>query len=242
MAAVLRAGDGAIASHATAARLWRLPLPTDDRVEITVPAERRVRIPGVRVHRSYTLREPDWTELEGIPVTAPARVIADISGRFDARVLGRAVDDGLRRRVLTLGALRTTAEQLPTIAPGRSPQRLAEVVGRRIPGYQPGDSDLETHVFETIVDAGLPAPIRLYRVTIDGRALTLDLAYPAPKLGIEVDGFDPHRTRGVFETDRIRQNALVLAGWTILRFTSDSTPGQIVKEVAHALFGRSWSP
>jgi very-short-patch-repair endonuclease len=46
-----------------------------------------------------------------------------------------------------------------------------------------------------------------------------DFAYPHVKFGIEVDGYDRHGKRDVFEDDRLRQNLMVVEGWTILRFT-----------------------
>lgn len=36
---------------------------------------------------------------------------------------------------------------------------------------------------------------------------------------VEVDGYGPHSSREAFQSDRARRNALVLAGWTVLRFT-----------------------
>ena len=47
----------------------------------------------------------------------------------------------------------------------------------------------------------------------------VDFAYPELKLAIEVDGFAAHSTVDAFRRDRVRQNALVAAGWTVLRFT-----------------------
>jgi very-short-patch-repair endonuclease len=38
-------------------------------------------------------------------------------------------------------------------------------------------------------------------------------------LVIEVDGWAYHRTPDRFQRDRERQNRLVAAGWTVLRFT-----------------------
>jgi very-short-patch-repair endonuclease len=236
MAAVLGAGAAAWASHRTAARLWRLPVPAIDLIELTTPLERRVRIPGVRGHRSGVWHELDVATASGVPTTSPARTIADLSSAVELERLGRVVDDGLRRGILSLTAMHAVATRFG-IAPGRSPSKLHSVLAKRIPGYDPGDSDLETRVFETLRDNHLPLPRRLHRVRVDDRTLTLDLAYPEQSVAIEVDGFDAHRTRTAFDIDRIRQNALMLAGWTVLRFTSRSTDDEIVHTVATALFG-----
>ena len=47
----------------------------------------------------------------------------------------------------------------------------------------------------------------------------LDIAFPERRLALEIDGRAFHSDRVSFERDRSRQNDLVLAGWTVLRFT-----------------------
>lgn len=149
------------------------------------------------------------------------------------------VDDGLRRRVLTLSELHAVAARLPTIAPGRSPKTVEAVLRERTAGFHPGGSELESHVLRTIVEAGLPAPVRQLRVVANGHTYFLDLAYPE-KVAIEVDGFAFHHDRTTFDRDRRRQNDLVNVGWIVLRFTSRSTAAEIVDSVRQALFGRSY--
>jgi very-short-patch-repair endonuclease len=45
------------------------------------------------------------------------------------------------------------------------------------------------------------------------------------KLAIEIDGRLFHTAAEVFETDRGRQNTLVLDGWCVLRFTWRASVG-----------------
>lgn len=47
----------------------------------------------------------------------------------------------------------------------------------------------------------------------------IDVAFPALMIAIEIDGFAYHSDARTFVTDRRRQNMLVAAGWTVLRFT-----------------------
>jgi very-short-patch-repair endonuclease len=79
MAAVLACGEGAVLSHRSAAELWGL-LPASRRwVDVTVPGDAgRVRRRGIRVHRSLTLVAGCITRERGIPVTTPARTMADL--------------------------------------------------------------------------------------------------------------------------------------------------------------------
>ena len=46
-----------------------------------------------------------------------------------------------------------------------------------------------------------------------------DIVFEEIKLLVEIDGRAHHSARDVFEADRRRQNQLVAAGWTVLRFT-----------------------
>ena len=78
-----------------------------------------------------------------------------------------------------------------------------------------------------------------YPVLVNGviRA-RIDLAFPAQRLAIEVDGFAYHSDRDRFQRDRTRQNELMLLGWTVLRFTwADLTrqPEQVVQQIKLAL-------
>jgi len=79
----------------------------------------------------------------------------------------------------------------------------------------------------------------------DGAILAeLDFADPDRLIAIEVDGRAFHSDRQAFERDRKRQNALVLAGWTVLRFTWEriiSDPEGVIAEVAAAI-ARAYRP
>ena len=79
MAAALACGSGAAISHRAAAALWRvLPSPSG-LLDVTVPRRggRRKR-KGIRLHRSSTLDPAQTTLRMGIPVTTPARTLADL--------------------------------------------------------------------------------------------------------------------------------------------------------------------
>jgi very-short-patch-repair endonuclease len=103
MAAVLACGQGAVLSHLSAAQLWGIrrrlrrlseagegggPAP----VHVTVPGTAgKRRRNGIILHRSSTLRSSHCTRRGSIPVTNPARTLADIRSllspaRFNAAV------------------------------------------------------------------------------------------------------------------------------------------------------------
>ena len=100
------------------------------------------------------------------------------------------------------------------------------------------DTDMELLVLSLLREADLPEPVLHHRVQVEGRfAAEVDLAYPQWKVAIECDG-DIHLRPDVRERDLPRQNDLVLAGWTVLRFSWERSrlrPEAIVREVRAAL-------
>jgi len=56
-------------------------------------------------------------------------------------------------------------------------------------------------------------------VVLDDFTCYVDVIFSNLKLAIEIDGRLFHTGAEVFETDRWRQNKLVLDGWCVLRFT-----------------------
>jgi very-short-patch-repair endonuclease len=74
-----------------------------------------------------------------------------------------------------------------------------------------------------LVRAGLaPETLQLRLFRRDGVCYArLDLSWPSCLLAVEADGRETHDKPEALYQDRIRQNNLVLAGRTVLRFTSD---------------------
>lgn len=230
-AMALCAQPGAWVSHETAARVWALAGIEGDSLHVVTALRRRIRIDGVVGHRSGALFSADLTSRHRVPVTTPARCLTDLSAGLSRRELGVAVDDALRRRIMTLSSLQRCVARLGE-GPGRRPTLLHDVLAERVPGYDPGDSDLETRVLRLLVVRGLAPPAQQHRVRLGGRSVRIDLAYPDRKLAIELDGWEFHRTRTAFDDDRARANLLAMQGWTVLRFTSRSTDDEIVGCIA----------
>jgi len=70
---------------------------------------------------------------------------------------------------------------------------------------------------DQIVAAGLEEPYREF-CWHHSRGWRADLAWPALRRIVEVDGM-VHRIKGRFLADIERHNALMMAGWTYLRFS-----------------------
>jgi very-short-patch-repair endonuclease len=146
----------------------------------------------------------------------------------------RAVDEALRRKLVSLRSLARVAKPLDHRGRRRSTV-MRDILERRLPGYEPGESAPERRIADLLVRSGLPAPKLQHRVSVGGRRLRIDLAYPDAGIAIEYDGWSVHSSRSAFDHDRTRANDLVLLGMKVLRFTSASSDQQIVDTVTAAL-------
>jgi very-short-patch-repair endonuclease len=93
------------------------------------------------------------------------------------------------------------------------------VLDTRALGEDIGQSELEEMFARLCRDYNLPIPAFQVWVVLAGQDRRIDFAFPDVKVAIEIDGYETHSGREVFEDDRARQNELVAAGWTVLRFT-----------------------
>ncbi len=217
-------------SHASAGRLWAMSgVDEPEQIHVVTDLGRHVRLDGVTGHRSGALFEEDVVQLRGIPVTSRARTLVDLSGSMSLGQLGRTLDHSLRHG-LSLDALRRCAGRLGT-APGRRMKLVHTLLAERLPGYEPGDSDLETRVLRLLVGAGLPVPRQQLAVKVGARRFKLDLAYPDVRIGIELDGWDCHRTFSAFHGDRARDALLASAGWVLAHFSARTSDAEIVAAV-----------
>lgn len=217
LAHILSAGDGAVASHRAAAALWGLDGVGQGIVELTVPRPRWYRVPGVRSHRSTDLDRAPATLRQAIPVTPVARTLLDLGAVTGRRKVLLAIDSARRRRLTTWDALLDTL--VLHARRGRNGVGvLRAILDEHFDEAAVSDSAFERLVLAVLTSAGLPTPVLQHPIEVDGRSYRLDLAYPAARLAIELDG-SIHLERRVWEADHARQNALILAGWTVLRFT-----------------------
>ena len=102
MAACLWAGDGAAASHRTAAALLRLPGFAKGKIEISTA--RRLRRPGLVAYRR-SLRPSDVMKVDGIPVTSVPITLLNLAAVESLDRLEVAVDDVLVRGLVTWARL-----------------------------------------------------------------------------------------------------------------------------------------
>jgi very-short-patch-repair endonuclease len=218
MAACLAAGQGAVASHRSAAVLWSIP-GMEPRVELTVPERRRVVLAGVTLHRASVLPSFDRRRVEAIPVTSPARTLIDLAAVLDRDRLENALDHCLAGRALTIRQLARRLEAL-----GRNGRKgaglLAALLANRPPEGRAPQSQFEVGLLRLLRKQKIPAPSCQHAVRLpSGRTVYIDFAYPDHHLAIEADSYRYHSSLTDWSRDRTRNSALVALGWRILHVT-----------------------
>jgi very-short-patch-repair endonuclease len=174
------------------------------------------RGPG-RIHRHEDLEDQDLADVQGISCTNSIRVLIDI-GAVRRDLVEPLFHSVLHRRLAEYDDI--VARFYQVARKGRNGVGpLRAVLAEYDSAMAPGESTLEVRLLEIIRQHGIKPPVRQHRVTVGGKYYFLDVAYPDEMLAIEGDGFGVHSERDRFETDRERQNALVLLGWRPLRFT-----------------------
>jgi len=228
-AAALWAGPPVSVSGSAAAYWWTMIERPPAVVELTVPRRRFLRPPpGIAIRRS-DLDPADTVVYDGLPVTHQA-----YSAVYGAICLGAdgpgMLDHALQRSVPILLA-EQVLERYPHGRWSTSARRLLEAA-------RDGEVISERLLVGQLRRAGISGWVLGHQVSLPGRAAFLDLAFVAERVGVEVDGWAWHQTPERFRLDRRRQNGLVLAGWTVLRFTwFDLTerPAYVIDEIRRAL-------
>ena len=229
LATVLATGPDSYSSHRTGGHLWNVRyVEQPDSIEVVKAVELKIRMSGVVGRRSKELFDADLTTRRGTPVVSPARALVDVAGGMTRAQLGKALDDLLRRKLCTLDEVRRCVGRLHP-GPGRPLKGMHAVLAERWPGYDPGESDLETRAVRAIAAAGLPLPKQQHRMILGGKKVRIDLAYPELKIAIEVDSWEYHgQIRSQWDCDHIRRDELVLLQWTAFTFTSKMSDEYLV--------------
>jgi hypothetical protein len=214
MAAVLAAGEGALLSHRSAARLWQLLSPAAEWAEVTCPPTRVVERKGIVGHVSVVAEDERIVE-EGIPVTSPFRTIFDLAAVVDKRTLERALHEAEVRGVTD----RVSLPMLLDRYPGRRGTRTLRALLASEEPVGITRNEFE-EAFLALVDAyGLPRPRMNADLALRGCFYEIDALWERQRLAVELDSRGVHGTKKRFESDRQRDRILVAEGWRMMRVT-----------------------
>lgn len=199
----------AVRSHRSAAighgwPLWREPpIP-----ELFVP--RRRRPPRTR-RVAALVRARDVTAAErGEGITTPLRAVLDCAADLPFDEALAVADSALRSRAVGVREL----EEAAAVRRGPRARRIRRVGELADAGAaNPFESALRS------IALGVPGLRMRTQVVIAGGAdvFRVDLADPALRLVVEGDSYEFHGAAAAFTRDCRRYNALVAAGWTVLR-------------------------
>lgn len=207
IAALLRWSPDAVVTGAAAAHFTFWPELGIDSIEVAARADPRSK--GFRFSRRQIPTDL-IAELDGARFTSPALTTLDLIDTHGADV----VDGALRSRRVTLGELWRVLRGTRWRA-GNCQRRTMLLDSRGEPW-----SAAERLAHRILRAAGITGWLGNYRVTVrNGHTYFLDIAFPGLKLAIEIDGRFHQTDLRQFETDRWRQNDLVVDGWMVLRFT-----------------------
>jgi very-short-patch-repair endonuclease len=200
---------GTAVSHRSALSLWSLlPVKQAPCHVIVAGNGGRARRAGIRVHRSLTLVSSDVTLHRGIPVTTPARTIADLREAISARRTGAIPDRELRKAIRQANVL-----GLPIGA------RDAKVRTR---------SDLEGDFLRLCRRHRLPPP----EVNVRIGPYLIDFLWREKRLVVETDSYLYHRGEVAFQDDHARDLELMRRGFEVLRISElqlDEEPARVAE-------------
>jgi very-short-patch-repair endonuclease len=227
-AAVWGYGHSACASGLAAAWWLELTPFSPDVVEVTVPRiSHGRRHNGSRVRRR-NLSHLDIIESRGLRVTAlPLTAIeAAVRRGGGPKLMDQALQRHAQLRQLWSAHLRNT---------GRYGSPAARLL---LQAADDGTKSQAERLFTRLLNVSGISGWKANQIVI---GYETDVVFDGAKVVVEVDGFAFHTDPESFERDRRKQNALVLAGYQVLRFTwLDLTeyPERVVALVQRAISAR----
>jgi very-short-patch-repair endonuclease len=232
MAAALYFRGDALVTGMAAAQLWGLLDTTQtpnagDPIEVLVPGRRSEEPPGVRVRRTKVLLRQDIRWRKGIPVTSPALTILRLAGQMDDLELETVLSAGFRKNVVRRSQLGDVMERNPRAKGIAMLRHLLE----QPESLHDTRSRYERKLLKLLRAAELPLPIT--NTLVGG--VYVDGVWPDLKLVYEFDGWDRHGERDGFETDRLRDQRLLIAQHQVVRITArqiDHRPYALVARIA----------
>jgi hypothetical protein len=170
--------------------------------------------------------------VDGVPVSSAARTLLDMAALLKLDQLRRSEE--LRRFDL---------RQVEAVLDRNRGHAGSGRLRRALALYRPPRftrSALERDFLSAVERAGLPDPVSGW-VEL---GYELDVYWPGHRFAVELDVFETHGTRESFESDRLRQEDLKLAGIELIRITGrrfEREPRQVIGRVAALLSQRAQS-
>ena len=186
-AAVLRAGNGAVLSHQTAAELHGLIDSAAEAIYVTVPSTRRITTAGLVIRMSGRIDQARQPNREP-PRTSVEETVLDLAQ------LSRTFDDACGWITKACAKRLTVEEKLRATLALRKKMRWRIELDDALAAAGSGiHSVLEYRYVRDVERAhGLPRSRHQVRVVIDGKVVYRDVYYEEYQLAVELDGQMAH--------------------------------------------------
>lgn len=215
---------GAAVAHRSAACHWNLLPARDYPADVIVKGNGgRMNRRGIRVHRSDLLTLTDVTLRHGIPVTTPARTIADLRRATSQGWPGALPPRELRKAIRQAGVLGLPVGEQTSIGTGQGDDRTR--------------SDLELDFLNLCRRHRLPAP----EVNVPISSYLVDFFWRDRRLIVETDSYVYHRGEEAFQDDHGRDLDLKGLGYEVVRLSErqiNEEPKKVVRILAALLCDR----
>ncbi|MBW0105480.1 type IV toxin-antitoxin system AbiEi family antitoxin domain-containing protein [Pseudonocardia sp. KRD291] len=218
-AAWLWAGPTSLISGPAAA-FWHRLLDHPGRVvDVAVAPSSRRRPPSGVATRRREIDCADRAEIRGVALTGLGLTVLETAAvvRDGAAFLDRALQRHLDFDDLYAAYCRAVGTR-----------GMAKAGILLVAAADRADSALERRLIGLLRTAGITGFVVGH--PFGDRAI--DLAFPAARLAVEIDGWAFHADRARFAADRRKGNDLLAAGWGLLRFTWDDVMNHPVATVA----------
>lgn len=238
MAAVLAAGEGAVATRSWAARLHGTErIELTEQPEVVRPGRRKPLLQGVTVHRTVELDRCDTTLLRGIPTTSGARTVIDLASRLETPDVMALADDMICRRRTSRDWLYRRACELQ-----RGRGGVNTLVAITHPDAEGEFWSWLERSFSRDVVAQFDLPRPAYNVALhddEGFIGHADACWERRLTVVtELEGLRFHNLPSARRKDAQRANRYALSGRIPLRFTYEDVtkePGRVAAEIRRAL-------
>ncbi len=237
---LLRSGHRTIVTGASALKVYGLDVLLTPHARefvgggqsfLSVPRDRHLQLPGVVFLRDRDRPYPTW--INGFPLAPRARAVVDALRTVESNEALLILQRTLQLHWITPAEIERASTYLHR---HRGLPQLRSMSREAAAGAH---AESERIMIKILNSARLPGWVANQPIHDDRGMVGIgDFVFEASHLVVEVDGQAWHTTPDRFQRDRERQNRLVNAGWTVLRFTwSDlvDRPQYVIDSIRRAL-------
>ncbi|MGK2933107.1 MAG: type IV toxin-antitoxin system AbiEi family antitoxin domain-containing protein [Solirubrobacterales bacterium] len=241
LAAVMAAGPDAALAGESAAAAWGFAKPSS-LIFVARPRGRRQHVPGSGPHRRFStsvstsrLLPTEANRIGPLEVCSVPAVLVQLAGTSNKYKLRRAFIEASRKGLLS----KTNLAHCRSIGRDfRGMANLVELIDLWHPESAKAKSYMEGDFFLLCAKHKIPRPS--VNAWVDGKEV--DCLWPDERVIVELDSRTFHDDQFAFDRDRVRQNAAVVAGYFVLRFTYRrivDEPETVMAELKAVLAARS---